>query len=173
MSDPLYLIGAIAGRPVAIDAALVDSVVDLTDVQPVLGAGPAILGLAALRSRVLTVVDCAAALGLADATPPPGRQAGRALPTIVLMIDGYLYGFVLDHVDDVIAADRPIRLAGAPLGGPWTAATTGVVEVAGIALPVVDPAALLAGLSDRAPRAVNAALTPGAVINGDRGRQNR
>ena len=62
-ADPLYLIGMIAGRRVAIDAALVDSVIEVADVQPVPGAAEGILGLAALRSRVLTVVDCAVALG--------------------------------------------------------------------------------------------------------------
>ena len=148
-ADPLYLIGAVAGRPVAIDAALVDSVVELTSVQPVLGAVPAILGLAALRSRVLTVVDCAVALGLSDGSIQERLQSGAPLPTVVLMVDGYLYGFVLDHVADVTPADRPVKAAGAPLGGPWTAVSTGIIEVSGAALPVVDPAALLAMLTAR------------------------
>ena len=145
-AEPLYLIGAVAGRRIAIDSAPVDSVVDLTTIQPVPGASPGILGLAALRSRVLTVVDCAIALGL-DAKL---RPAGSSLATVVIEINGYLYGLVLDHVDDVVAADSPLVAAGAPLGGPWSAATVGIIEIAGVALPVLEPAAVLAVMPARA-----------------------
>jgi purine-binding chemotaxis protein CheW len=145
-AEPLYLVGAVAGRRVAIDSAPVDSVIDLTAVQPVPGAAPGILGLAALRSRVLTVVDCAIALGLA----PAARREKGALPTVVLEIDSYLYGFVLDHVDDVLTADHPMVAPGAPLGGPWSAAAAGIVEIAGAALPVLQPAAVLSAMAARA-----------------------
>jgi purine-binding chemotaxis protein CheW len=144
--EPLYLIGAVAGRRVAIDSAPVDSVIEITAVQPVPGAAPGILGLAALRSRVLTVVDCAIALGLDAAARPQGVP----LPTIVLEIDSYLYGLVVDRVDDVITADHAMMAAGAPLGGPWSAVTAGVIEIAGSALPVIEPAAILAAMSARA-----------------------
>ena len=160
-ADPLYLTGAIAGRPIAIDAALVDSVVDLTSVQPVLGAVPAILGLAALRSRVLTAVDCAVALGLSDGRLPADREPASPLSTVVIMIDDYLYGFVMDYVDDVVPADRPVKAAGVPLGGPWTAVGTGIIEVSGVPLLVIDPAAVLAMLTPRAAQPINAALTSG------------
>jgi purine-binding chemotaxis protein CheW len=145
--EPLYLVGAIAGRRVAIDASRVDSVIDIATVQPVPCAAPAILGLAALRSRVLTVVDCATALGLGDEAP---CRVTSAMPAIVVDLEGYLYGFVLDRVDDVLAADRPMAPAGAPLGGPWSAVSPGIVEFDGAALPLVDPAALLANMASRA-----------------------
>ena len=144
--EPLYLVGAVAGRRVAIDSAPVDSVIDVTAIQPVPGASPGILGLAALRSRVLTVVDCAIALGL-DAAVRPEKAA---LPTIVLEINSYLYGFVLDRVDDVVTADHPVVPVGAPLGGPWSAVSAGIIEVGGAAIPVLDPAAVLATMRARA-----------------------
>ena len=147
MTDRLYLIGAIGGRRIAIDSAPVDSVVDITAIQPVPGAARGILGLAALRSRVLTMVDCATALGLDGGER---RPEGAALPTVVLEIDSYLYGLVLDRVDDVITADRPMGPAGAPLGGPWSAVSVGIIEIAGSALPVLDPAAVLAAMQVRA-----------------------
>jgi len=145
--EPLYLTGAVGGRRVAIASAPVDSVVDVTAIQPIPGASPGILGLAALRSRVLTMVDCAIALGL-DAGEQ--RPEGAALATVVLEIDSYLYGFVLDRVDDVVTADRPLAPAGAPLGGPWSAVSAGIIEIAGSALPVLDPAAVLAAMQARA-----------------------
>src|SRR5258708_24751970 len=113
-AEPLYLIGAVAGRRVAIDAVLVDSVIDITSIQPVPGAAPGILGLAAQRSRVMTVVDCAIALGLSDAEPEGGRPEAGPLPTIGLALDGYLYGFVFDRIDDLVTADRPLVPAPRP-----------------------------------------------------------
>jgi purine-binding chemotaxis protein CheW len=147
---PLYLIGAVAGRRVAIDSVLVDSVIDITAIQPVPAAPAGILGLAALRSRVLTVVDCATALGLDGGERPGARLPGSALPTVVLEIDAYLYGFVLDRIDDVVTADHPMVPAGAPLGGPWSAVSAGIVEIGGAALPVLQPGAVLAAMSARA-----------------------
>jgi purine-binding chemotaxis protein CheW len=145
-AEPLYLIGAIAGRGVAIDSTPVDSVIEITAFQPVPGASPGILGLAALRSRVLTVVDCAIALGL----EPCARPEGAALSAIVLEIDGYLYGLVIDCVDDVLTADRPMAPVGAPLGGAWSAVSAGIIELGGSALVVLDPAAILAAMQARA-----------------------
>jgi purine-binding chemotaxis protein CheW len=143
--EPLYLIGAVAGRRVAIDSAPVDSVVDITTIQPVPGAAPGILGLAALRSRVLTLVDCAIALGLDPAVRPPGA----VLPTIVIEIDGYLYGLVVDCVNDVLTADQPMTPAAAPLGGAWSSVSAGIVEIGGAALPVLHPPAVLAAMPAR------------------------
>ena len=143
---PLCLIGIIAGRRVAIDAGLVESVIELAGVRPVPGAARGILGLAALRSRVLTVVDCAVALGLGAASAT-GNGSSAPLPAIVLTVGGYLYGFVLDKVEDVVEADGPAVPAGAPLGDPWTAVSAGIVDISGITLPLLEPAAVLATLT--------------------------
>jgi chemotaxis signal transduction protein len=96
------------------------------------------------------VVDCAIALGIDHGTTQGARPPGAALPTIVLEIDAYLYGFVLDRVDDVVTADHPIVPAGAPLGGPWSAVSAGIIEIGGSALPVLKPAAVLAAMAARA-----------------------
>ena len=60
----LFLIAHIAGRGVAIESGQVDSVVDIGDVVAVPLADRAVRGLAALRSRVVTVIDTGIALGL-------------------------------------------------------------------------------------------------------------
>ncbi|NWP61371.1 chemotaxis protein CheW, partial [Escherichia coli] len=51
----LYLIAQIAGRAVAIDSEQVESVVDIGEVTAVPRASAHVRGLAALRSRVVTV----------------------------------------------------------------------------------------------------------------------
>ncbi|HWU73325.1 MAG TPA: chemotaxis protein CheW, partial [Sphingomonas sp.] len=84
MSEQLFLIAHIAGRGVAIDSAQVESVVDIGAVIPTPRAAPHIRGLAALRSRVVTVIDTHAALGL----PKLAIAGSRAVITVV---DGHHY----------------------------------------------------------------------------------
>ena len=68
MKEQLFLIAHIAGRGVAIDSAQVESVVDIGHVTPTPRVARHIRGLAALRSRVVTVIDTHAALGLPPIT---------------------------------------------------------------------------------------------------------
>ena len=131
----LFLIAHVAGRPVAIPAEQVDSVVDLATVVPVPGAGGAVRGLAALRSRVVTVIDTGLALGLA---PMPGAVR-RA---VITRIDGHLYAVLVDALEDV-AAFRVGSLAGLALRGGWSAVGTGLVERDGEPVLAIDLARLL------------------------------
>ena len=62
--NELLLIVTIAGSRVAFPAAKVESVVELDALSPVPRAAPHIAGLSALRSRVLTVIDCQRSLEL-------------------------------------------------------------------------------------------------------------
>ena len=73
----LFLVAHIAGRGVAIPASQVDSVVDLGEIVAVPRAEGCIKGLAALRSRVVTVIDTGLALGLAPLARPDGRGNRR------------------------------------------------------------------------------------------------
>jgi purine-binding chemotaxis protein CheW len=82
----LFLIAHIAGRGVAIDAAQVDSVVDIGEIVAVPRAEAFVRGLAALRSRVVTVIDTGIALGLAP-TPDTMRRA------VITIVDGLRGGW--------------------------------------------------------------------------------
>ncbi len=68
----LHLVGRLGGRGVLFPATQVRRVVDIADVVPVPRAAPAVRGLAALRSRVVTVIDSWRLLDLPP--PPPGRH---------------------------------------------------------------------------------------------------
>ena len=131
----LYLITAIAGRSVAMASESVDSVVDLGSIVPVPAAPRHVRGLAALRSRVVTVIDAAIALGAA------GRaETGRA---VVVTVGGHLYALVVDRLDDV----APFAIAPLPdgvrLDPAWARAARGVIDRDGEAVLVTDPAALI------------------------------
>ena len=136
----LFLIACIDGHDIAIDARQIDAVVDIGPVVPVPRADPAIRGLAALRSRVATVIDTRLVLGL-DRTPDGLRRA------VTTNIDGHLYAFLVDSLDDVAPFERQ-PLIGMALGSAWRAVAAGLVERDGKPLLVVDLAALAgAGIS--------------------------
>lgn len=116
MSAGLQLVAHVAGRGLLFDATRVDSVVDLPPMVPTPGASRAIRGLAALRSRVATVIDTHRVLGLTrDGSGGGGTRA------VVTMIDGHLYAIAVDTLEDV--AELPVEPppAGMSLEGGWSA----------------------------------------------------
>ena len=135
MTD-LFLVAHIAGRGVAVDAATVDSVVDIGTIIPVPRADRVVRGLAALRSRVVTVIDTGTALGLAS-TPDDMRRA------VITIVDGHHYAVLVDSVEDVAPFARLPLSAGLALQGGWAVAGTGIVERDGEPLLILDLAAII------------------------------
>jgi purine-binding chemotaxis protein CheW len=131
----LFLVAHVAGRAVAIPADQVDSVVDLGDLVPVPGVDAAVRGLAALRSRVVTVIDTGRALGLAP-TPADARRA------VITRQDGHAYAVLVDALEDVAPFER-LPTGGLTLRGGWATVGAGLVERDGEPLLVVDLARLL------------------------------
>ena len=138
--NTLFLIAHIAGRAVAIDSAQVESVVDIGTVIPVPRTGGQVLGLAALRSRVVTVIDTHVALGL----PEPDVAARRA---VITLVDGLHYAVLVDSLEDVAPFDLLPLSSGIVLDGGWRAAGCGIVEQDGEPLLVIDLRALLPGMT--------------------------
>jgi purine-binding chemotaxis protein CheW len=138
MSERLFLIAHIAGRGVAIDSAQVESVVDLGQVTPTPRVAPHIRGLAALRSRVVTVVDAHAALGL----PPLGISGARAVITV---IDGHHYAVLVDSLEDVAPFSASPLPSGIALQGCWRDVGCGEVERDGEPILAIDLTALVQG----------------------------
>lgn len=121
---PLFLIAQIAGRAVAIDSTQVVSVVDIGAVVPVPCAGKQVRGLAALRSRVVTVIDTNAALGL----PARARATGRA---VITAVEGHHYAMLVDALEDVAPFEFLPLSPGIVLDKGWRAAGCGLVERSG------------------------------------------
>jgi purine-binding chemotaxis protein CheW len=139
----LLLIVRLAGERVALPAADVEAVVEIDSVVPAPGTPPHVAGLAALRSRVVTVIDCPAALGFATGKTP-GRDA------VVAVVDGHPYALLVEEVEDVIEADGeamplPVRIA--PL---WRRVAKAMVPAEGNLLLLVDVSALIAGPASEA-----------------------
>lgn len=138
MNEQLFLIAHIAGRGVAIDSAQVESVVDIGYVTPTPRVAKHIRGLAALRSRVVTVIDTHAALGL----PPIGIAGSRAVITV---IDGHHYAVLVDSLEDVAPFEASPLPSGIALDAAWRRAGCGEIERDGEPILAIDLTALVHG----------------------------
>ena len=98
-------------------------------------AAPHVAGLSALRSRVLTVVDCMRSLELGETDCADGiREAA------VVELDGHHYALIVDLVEDVLEAasdPQPVRAA---MGDGLGARVAGMVETETGPLLLVDVA---------------------------------
>jgi len=135
----LLLIVTIAGERVAIPAADVESVVELEGLTPVPRAARHVAGLSALRSRVLTVIDCFASLELGRAAEKATREA------IVVEADGHPYALIVDSVEDVVETEGDVKPVRSSLSGGWRRVAKGMVEAEGDLLLLIDTQAVLAG----------------------------
>ena len=135
----LFLIVKLAGQRVAMDSAQVESVVELEGVTSVPRAARHVAGLSALRSRVLTVIDCHASLEMGGSDERALREA------VVVEMDGHPYALVVDAVEDVVEAEGGVRPLPASLSGGWRRIAGGMVQAEGDLLLVIQPQALIAG----------------------------
>jgi purine-binding chemotaxis protein CheW len=143
--NELLLIVTIAGQRVALPAAAVESVVELDTLIPVPRAPQHVAGLSALRSRVLTVIDCMRSLELGSTDCSDGiREAA------VVELDGHHYALIVDAVEDVVEAasdPNPVRAA---MAAGWERVSLGMVETEAGPLLLVDVAALVGGAERQA-----------------------
>ena len=137
MTEQLFLIAMIAGRGVAISSTQVESVVDIGRVTPTPRVAPHIRGLAALRSRVVTVIDAHAALGRKAAIA--GDRA------VITVIDGHHYAVLVDALEDVAPFTLVPLTPGIALDRGWRAIGCGEVERHGEPILAIDLAALVQG----------------------------
>ena len=143
--NELLLIVTIAGSRVAFPAARVESVVELDALSPVPRAAAHVAGLSALRSRVLTVIDCQRSLELGATDWTGLREAA------VVELDGHHYALTVDAVEDVVEALSEPQQLRAAMGTGWERVGLGLIETEEGPLLLIDLAALIAGpASDRA-----------------------
>ena len=141
----LLLVVTIGGQRVALPSDAVESVVELDTLIPVPRAAPHVAGLSALRSRVLTVIDCMRSLELGATECSNGiREAA------VVELDGHHYALIVDMVEDVVEAlSDPVPMRAA-MGEGWERVSAGLVETESGPLLLVDVAALIAGAEAKA-----------------------
>ncbi|MGP1353146.1 MAG: chemotaxis protein CheW [Parasphingopyxis sp.] len=135
--NQLYLVAEIGETQFAIPADAVQSVVTASDIIAVPRAAPTVAGIAALRSKVITVIDTRAAIEGGNAQAVDGQSL------IVAEVGGYLYGLAVDEIHDVREHTGTPQKLGAAFEPGWQRVSTGVIDLDGAAIAVVDPAALI------------------------------
>ena len=138
MTD-LLLKCVIAGRQAAIPALDVRSVIEIDEITPIPGTPAFIVGLAALRSQALTVIDCALAIGRPEATSSADRRAA------VVEHGGHLYALMVDAACDVGEALSDPEPVPGGFGEGWQTAARGLVETENGPTLLVDIGAIVAG----------------------------
>ncbi len=136
----LILAATIAGEKVALRATDIESVIELDHVIPAPLTPDHIAGLAALRSRPMTVVDCARSLGVEDFPMPEGIRHA-----VVVEQDKHLYALQVDGIADVLESEGEIAPSPGVLAPGWERVSLGMVESPAGALLLVDVYALIAG----------------------------
>jgi len=139
VSGVLHLLAHVGGRAIAVPADAVESVVDVPATVATPRAHPAVRGLAALRSRVVTVIDTWQVLDL----PRGAEDARRAIITVV---DGHHHAVLVDSLEDVAPLDVQPVPSGLTLGRRWASVVTGSAECDGEPLLVIDLARLVGSL---------------------------
>ena len=133
--DRTVLMTTIGGRDVAVPAETISSVVELEDAVRVPAAPSHVVGLAALRSQVMTVIDTRAALGI------EAREYDEQAP--VVSLDGHLFALRVDAVGDIAVVDDGQSAMPCDFGEQWQAVALGLVEQDGRPAILLDVRALL------------------------------
>jgi purine-binding chemotaxis protein CheW len=136
----LYLIAIINGARVGIESDRIESVVHIADVIPVPKSNPAVAGLFALRSRVLTLIDSQA---LVTGVPIP--REGSAL-AVIANIGGHAFGLLVDAVEDVVSIEDDMIKQSINPGDEWRALVTGVAVINEKMVMIIDPVQLTGGI---------------------------
>ncbi|HZV57666.1 MAG TPA: chemotaxis protein CheW [Sphingobium sp.] len=122
MNDKLFLFATIAGTPVALRASEIEAVVRLGDIVPIQRVPPHVRGLAALRSRVLTVIDI------------ESRIFGRPMPVsarplaVVCEVAAHTYGLLVETVSDICEAPDGIHAIQGRIDRAWAPFASALVE---------------------------------------------
>lgn len=137
--NELLLMCLIAGRRAAIPTARVLSVIEIEAVTPIPATPEFIVGLTALRSQALTVIDCRVSLGFPASERVIGNRAA------VIEHEGHRYALLVDEAFDVAEAlSEPMPVPGG-FGEGWRQAANGMIETESGPALVVDVDQLILG----------------------------
>ena len=140
----LLLIATIAERRVALHSSTIQSVIEFETLTPVPRTSGHVAGLAALRSRMLTVIDCRCALGLAGSEVAPAKYTA-----LVVENGGHFYALLVDAVEDVVEAASEPKPVHADIGAGWETVALGIIEAREQTFLLVDAIRFLAGTEEK------------------------
>jgi purine-binding chemotaxis protein CheW len=133
----LFLIAVIAGTEVAICSDYIESVVTVGEAIHVPQCDPLVAGLFALRSRVLTLIDCQYAVS------GQNEAVCKNALAVIAVISGHPYGLLVQAVRDVVSVDPHNIKPASTLDPRWSGIVSHMVEVDNRMLMVLSPPLLL------------------------------
>ncbi|WP_411291217.1 chemotaxis protein CheW [Sphingorhabdus sp.] len=139
MMTNLYLIADLAGSRVAIESGLVESVVHTPDIVAVPMCDPAIAGIFALRSRVLTLIDTQYLVTGVKQPPEKGALA------VVTEIGGHQYGLLVEKVHDVVSIDLQEAETAIRPSPAWARYVDEIATYQGALVMILNTSALVSG----------------------------
>lgn len=121
MIDELFLFATVAGTAIAMPTPELEAVVRLGEIVPIARTAPQVRGLAALRSRVLTVIDVRTLIS--------GEQTemGASPLAIVAEVEGHAYGLLIDNVSDICPVPEGIQPVRGRVGEAWEPYARGMI----------------------------------------------
>ncbi len=136
MSD-LFLIAEIAGTEIACRSDFIESVVTIDDVIAVPQTDPMVAGLIALRSRVLTLIDCQFAVTGEKVNPGKGSLA------IIATVNGHPYALMVGAVRDVVSVEADAIKPATRLDPRWARIASEVIAIDDRMVMLLSPEMLL------------------------------
>jgi len=137
MNTPLILF-TIAGRSCALEAQDVQTVIELDEITVVPRAPEVVLGLTALRSQTLTVLDTRLIVGQTPSDFPTDTRAA------VVEVAGHSYALIVDQIRDVGSMKSEIQSVSTGFGEPWSDFARGMVETSTGLVLLLDPTQFVA-----------------------------
>ncbi len=136
MAD-LYLIAVVAGTELAISSDCIESVVTIGDVVTVPKCDPLVAGLMALRSRVLTLIDCQYAI------TGESRSVRVQSHAVIVDVSGHSYALAVDAVRDVVSVAADAIRPAVRLDSRWSKLSKHIAEIDDRILMILSPEMLL------------------------------
>lgn len=118
----LLILAKVAGRFCTLDADIVSSVIEIGKITPIPQTPAHVLGITALRSQALTVIDARVVLGANPAQYPTDHRAA------VVSIDGHSYAVLVDQIMDVCEYTQVSGEVAGGFGEAWDKIAEGMVE---------------------------------------------
>jgi len=135
-----YVIASVAGQCVALDALSVEGIIRIGAMTPVPRAPAHVVGLCAVRSTVMTVIDVARAAKRTDET--------NADHAAVVLHDGHRYALRLESVADVEPVNVQPCVNDASIGAAWLAIAPSRIESSRGAALLLDIGSVINGGRD-------------------------
>lgn len=121
MNDSLFLFATVAGTDIAMPTHELEAVVRLSEIVPIARTAPQVRGLAALRSRVLTIIDVRT-LVTGELT-----EMGISPLAIVAEVEGHTYGLLIDTVSDICPVEGGILPVRGRVRAAWEPYADGMI----------------------------------------------